>query len=84
MISYCANHAELSGAITEPLVILRGRAEVLIQEFIKGAGFGFFALMNHGAPLRMFMHQRIREYPPSGGRSTAARFFIRRASRTSG
>ena len=74
-VSYCTNHAELSGAIAQLLVILRGRAEVLIQEFIKGSGFGFFALMNHGAPVRVFMHQRIREYPPSGGRSTAARAY---------
>jgi len=75
MVSYCANHAELSGAIAQQLVGLQGRADVLVQEFIKGTGFGFFALMNQGAPLRMFMHQRIREYPPSGGRSTAARAF---------
>jgi hypothetical protein len=74
-VSYCTNHAELSGAIAQLLVILRGRAEVLVQEFIKGAGFGFFALMNHGEPLRVFMHRRIREYPPSGGRSTAARAY---------
>jgi predicted ATP-grasp superfamily ATP-dependent carboligase len=74
-VSYCANRAELSDAINQMLVLLRGRAEVLVQEFIKGAGFGFFALMNHGAPLRVFMHQRMREYPPSGGRSTAARAY---------
>jgi hypothetical protein len=74
-VSYCTDHAELSGASAQLLAILRGQAEVLIQEFIKGAGFGFFALMNHGAPLRVFMHQRIREYPPSGGRSTAARAY---------
>jgi hypothetical protein len=74
-VSYCTNHAELSRATAQLLAILRGRAEVLIQEFIKGAGFGFFALMNHGAPLRVFMHQRIREFPPSGGRSTAARAY---------
>jgi predicted ATP-grasp superfamily ATP-dependent carboligase len=74
-VSYCTTHAELSTATAWLLTVLRGRAEVLIQEFIKGAGFGFFALMNHGAPLRVFMHQRIREYPPSGGRSTAARAY---------
>lgn len=74
-VSYCANRAKLSDAINQLLVLLRGQAEVLVQEFIKGAGFGFFALMNHGAPLRVFMHQRMREYPPSGGRSTAARAY---------
>ena len=74
-VSYCTTHAELSDAIAQLLVSLRGQAEVLIQEFIQGTGFGFFALMDHGAPLRVFMHQRIREYPPSGGRSTAARAY---------
>jgi hypothetical protein len=74
-VSYCTNHAALSGAIAELLVVLRGRAGVLIQEFIQGVGFGFFALMDHGRPVRAFMHQRIREYPPSGGRSTAARAY---------
>ena len=73
MVSYCTNHAELSGATARLLAALRGQSAVLIQEFIEGAGFGFFALMDHGAPARVFMHQRIREYPPSGGRSTAAR-----------
>jgi hypothetical protein len=74
-VSYCSNHAELSSATAQLLAILRGQAEVLIQEFVNGVGFGFFALMRHGAPLRVFMHQRIREYPPSGGRSTAARAY---------
>ncbi|GAG07046.1 unnamed protein product, partial [marine sediment metagenome] len=38
-------------------------------------GYGFFALYQHGKPIRIFMHQRIREYPVTGGASTAARAF---------
>jgi predicted ATP-grasp superfamily ATP-dependent carboligase len=57
---------------------LLGRAKpapghgVLVQEFIAGSGVGFFGLFDHGRPKRIFMHQRIREYPITGGASTAA------------
>jgi predicted ATP-grasp superfamily ATP-dependent carboligase len=46
--------------------------DVLIQEYIPGDGYGFFALMNRGRPRAIFMHKRIREYPVTGGPSTAA------------
>jgi predicted ATP-grasp superfamily ATP-dependent carboligase len=44
----------------------------LIQEYIKGQGYGFFALFNDGDPRAIFMHKRIREYPATGGMSTCA------------
>jgi predicted ATP-grasp superfamily ATP-dependent carboligase len=45
---------------------------IMIQEYIKGDGFGFFALLNHGKPRAIFSHKRIREFPITGGPSTAA------------
>jgi predicted ATP-grasp superfamily ATP-dependent carboligase len=45
----------------------------VIQEYIPGDGFGFFALFEHGAEKALFMHQRIREFPVTGGPSTVAR-----------
>jgi predicted ATP-grasp superfamily ATP-dependent carboligase len=45
---------------------------VLVQSRVGGLGAGFFALFDHGTPKRVFMHRRIREYPPTGGGSTAA------------
>ncbi|MHC5056314.1 MAG: carboxylate--amine ligase [Planctomycetota bacterium] len=45
---------------------------ILIQEYVAGVGTGFFALYDRGEPKRIFMHQRIREYPITGGVSTAA------------
>jgi hypothetical protein len=72
-VDYCKNELELNSAVANQLCRLQGDAHVLVQEFVNGKGCGFFALMDHGLPLRVFMHQRIREYPPSGGRSTAAR-----------
>ena len=44
----------------------------IIQEYIPGTGYGFFALMNKGELRAHFMHRRIREYPVTGGASTAA------------
>jgi len=44
----------------------------LIQEYIPGQGYGFFALFNRGKPRAIFMHKRIREYPITGGPSTLA------------
>jgi predicted ATP-grasp superfamily ATP-dependent carboligase len=48
------------------------RFSPIVQEYIPGEGFGFFALYNHGAANAIFMHRRIREYPVSGGPSTCA------------
>jgi len=47
-------------------------SNTIIQEFIPGEGYGFFALFNRGEPRAIFMHRRIREYPITGGPSTAA------------
>lgn len=44
----------------------------LIQEYIPGTGFGFYALFNRGKLRALFMHRRIREFPVTGGASTAA------------
>ncbi len=44
----------------------------IIQEYISGDGYGFFALYNHGEPRAIFMHKRLREYPVTGGPSTFA------------
>lgn len=47
----------------------------MVQRFIPGHGCGFFALYQHGACKRVFMHRRIREYPPGGGSSCCAESF---------
>lgn len=45
----------------------------ILQEYIPGEGFGFYALFNKGEKRAIFMHKRMREYPITGGSSTAAR-----------
>lgn len=47
----------------------------LIQEYIKGDGYGFFAMYMNGKCVRYFMHHRIREYPVTGGASVCAEGF---------
>ncbi len=48
------------------------RAHVVVQEYVPGEGRAFFALFDRGAPQATFMHRRLREYPVTGGPSTAA------------
>jgi len=45
---------------------------VIIQEYIRGDGFGFYGLFCYGKPRAIFMHKRRREFPITGGASTAA------------
>lgn len=49
-----------------------GLSDSILQEYIPGNGYGFFALLNHGNLRAFFMHKRLREYPITGGPSTAA------------
>lgn len=44
----------------------------ILQEYIPGEGYGFFALFNNNNERAIFMHKRIREYPITGGPSTVA------------
>jgi hypothetical protein len=46
---------------------------LLFQEFVKGTGRGYFTVFDTGRPVTAFMHERLREFPPTGGSSTAAR-----------
>ena len=47
------------------------QTDYVLQEYIPGEGYGFYALFDHGEPKAIFMHRRIREYPATGGASTA-------------
>jgi predicted ATP-grasp superfamily ATP-dependent carboligase len=44
----------------------------IIQEYVPGEGYGFYALYRHCEMRACFMHHRLREYPATGGASTAA------------
>jgi predicted ATP-grasp superfamily ATP-dependent carboligase len=47
----------------------------LLQEYVEGDGYGFFAIYKEGKCMRYFMHHRIREYPVTGGASVCAESF---------
>jgi predicted ATP-grasp superfamily ATP-dependent carboligase len=44
----------------------------LTQEYVRGEGRGLFALFDRGEERAVFMHRRLREFPVTGGASTAA------------
>lgn len=47
----------------------------IIQQYISGDGYGFFAFYENGDCRAFFMHHRLREYPVSGGASVCAESF---------
>jgi len=56
----------------------------VIQEYVPGEGYGFFALYNHGKARAIFMHRRVREYPVTGGPSAVAESVYDTALRDAG
>ena len=73
---YVNNYIELIDALNDcnakyPQIL--NKKFPIIQEKVTGNGFGFFALYNNGKCVSYFMHERLREYPYTGGASTCAR-----------
>src|SRR5215207_7374676 len=56
--------------------ISRRSSAILVQEFIEGAGAGYFALMREGEPRAEFAHRRVRDVRPTGSGS-AVRVSVR-------
>lgn len=56
----------------------------IVQQYIDGEGFGFFAFYADGECRTTFMHRRIREYPVTGGASTCAEGWHEEALERSG
>lgn len=73
---YVNNYVELMNALhdcnTKYPQVLEDKFPI-IQEKVIGKGFGFFALYNKGRCVSYFMHERLREYPFTGGASTCAK-----------
>lgn len=53
--------------------LIDSNIELIVQERVVGVGRGFFCLAYKGAILEYYMHERIREFPVTGGSSTAAK-----------
>jgi predicted ATP-grasp superfamily ATP-dependent carboligase len=70
-IVYVKNKEELKHEYLK-LATIRPNDLPMIQEYLDGKGAGFFALYDNGVCKQYFMHERIREYPVSGGASSCA------------
>lgn len=74
VVSYPKTFEEVKNAVLNAIKDPSQRGEYpVIQEYVTGVGLGFFAFYQHGVLKRFYMHQRIREFPVSGGASTAAK-----------
>jgi predicted ATP-grasp superfamily ATP-dependent carboligase len=63
-VIYAGNASELRTVLEH---IPRAAYPILLQERIRGPGFGISVLVWNGELLAAFAHRRIREKPPSGG-----------------
>jgi predicted ATP-grasp superfamily ATP-dependent carboligase len=67
------NEFNLNSGVLEKIdVLLKKNSELIIQQQVFGKARGFFCIAKDGVPIIYYMHERIREYPISGGASTAA------------
>lgn len=71
-IDYIDNLEELREVVKKRLV----NGPQIVQERIEGFGCGFFCLFKDGKNLASFQHKRIREFPASGGTSSAAESYF--------
>ena len=77
VVDYCYSADELMAKIAKVMHQYDHAAHGLpvIQQYIKGDGYGYFAYCEEGKVIRYFMHHRIREYPVTGGASVCAESF---------
>jgi predicted ATP-grasp superfamily ATP-dependent carboligase len=73
-----ANSADEAKRIFDSMMEMLNYSQVtpIVQEYVKGDGYGFFAYYEDGICKRTFMHHRIREYPVTGGASVCAESFF--------
>jgi predicted ATP-grasp superfamily ATP-dependent carboligase len=73
-VIYCNNKDEL---IENYCLLDRNRKPKMslpiVQEYIIGPGMGYYGLYDNGKCVGYFMHQRIHEFPITGGASTLAK-----------
>ncbi|PYR55382.1 MAG: hypothetical protein DMF91_24465 [Acidobacteria bacterium] len=65
--AYARNAGEFLRAWSD---VERRCRSALVQEFVEGAGVGYFALMRHGELRAEFAHRRLRDVRPTGSGSS--------------
>lgn len=74
-VIYCNSKEEYVRNLHKILSLQKQGTPPIIQEYINGKAYGFYALYNNGKCINYFMHERIHEYPITGGASTMAKSF---------
>jgi predicted ATP-grasp superfamily ATP-dependent carboligase len=73
-VIYCNNKDELIENYSLLSRKSKGKMSLpIIQEYIIGPGMGYYGLYDNGKCVGYFMHQRIHEFPITGGASTLAK-----------
>lgn len=73
-VVYCNNKNELIENYTILCRNKNGKMSLpIIQEYVIGPGMGYYGVYDNGKCVGYFMHQRIHEYPITGGASTLAK-----------
>ena len=63
-------YARSAGSLARTFERMHERAStLLVQEWVRGSGAGYFALLHHGALRAEFAHRRIRDVRPTGSGS---------------
>lgn len=74
-VIYCNTKDELRKKLVS-LLLKKGDKDYtnpIVQEYILGKGMGYYGIYENGQCLGFFMHERIHEYPITGGASTFAK-----------
>ena len=71
-LRYCNTVSDLVSAIEN---LLGKESKIVCQEYVVGKTHGFYAYYNEGQLHSFFMHQRIKQYPLTGGPSSVARSY---------
>ena len=73
-VIYCNNKEELINAFKRTIENKKKEYSFpIIQEYISGPGTGFYGIYNYGKCVGYFMHERVHEFPITGGASTLAK-----------
>lgn len=51
------------------------RSKIIAQEYVTGYGCGFYGVYRDGRLMDFYLHQRLREFPTTGGASAMARSY---------
>lgn len=74
LVDYPRNASELRASISRiEAHPSQASTPPVVQNYLSGAGVGFFALYIEGELRQWYMHERIREMPVTGGASVCAR-----------